>query len=166
VFRSQTFAKQHKRAARRAGFCFVAEAVNDLVDIEWMQLIIHEQSLRSRAVRLTAKTDLLLSVRKAAAAWNTRRHAASNSRHSARSAARVLSREVVMAEIPCVSVAIMQSTTVKTHAENSELLLKNFAIPGKSVAMPDGQDICQKDRESDRRLPDLAHDGTSRKLFE
>jgi hypothetical protein len=71
-----------------------------------------------------------------------------------------------MAEIPCVSVAIMQSTTVKTHAENSELLLKNFAIPGKSVAMPDGQDICQKDRESDRRLPDLAHDGTSRKLFE
>jgi hypothetical protein len=65
-----------------------------------------------------------------------------------------------------IAVAIMQSTTVKTRAENSELLLKNFAIPGKSVAMPDGQDICQKDRESDRRLPDLAHDGTSRKLFE
>jgi hypothetical protein len=41
-----------------------------------------------------------------------------------------------MAEIPCVSVVIMQSTTVKTRAENSELLLKNFTIPGKSVAMP------------------------------
>jgi hypothetical protein len=26
--------------------------------------------------------------------------------------------------------------TVKTRAENSELLLKNFTIPGKSVAMP------------------------------
>jgi hypothetical protein len=34
VFLSQTFAKQHKRAARRAGFCFVAEAVNDALDIE------------------------------------------------------------------------------------------------------------------------------------
>jgi hypothetical protein len=30
----------------------------------------------------------------------------------------------------------MQSTTVKTRAENSELLLKNVAIPGKRVAMP------------------------------
>src|ERR1700730_8905602 len=49
-------------------------------------------------------------------------------------------REVVMAEIPCVSVVIMQSTTVKTRAENSELLLKNFTIPGKSVAMPADSD--------------------------
>jgi hypothetical protein len=45
-----------------------------------------------------------------------------------------------MAEIPCVSVVIMQSTTVKTRAENSELLLKNFTIPGKSVAMPADSD--------------------------
>ena len=34
----------------------------------------------------------------------------------------------------------MQSTTVKTRAENSELLLKNFTIPGKSVAMPADSD--------------------------
>ena len=45
-----------------------------------------------------------------------------------------------MAEIPCVSVVIMQSMTVKTRAENSELLLKNFTIPGKSVAMPADSD--------------------------
>jgi hypothetical protein len=45
-----------------------------------------------------------------------------------------------MAEIPCVSVVIMQSKTVKTRAENSELLLKSFTIPGKSVAMPADSD--------------------------
>ena len=36
-----------------------------------------------------------------------------------------------MAEIPCVSVVIMQSTTEKTHAENSELYLKTLQFPEK-----------------------------------
>ena len=33
-FLLESFAKQHKRAARRAAFCFIAEAVNDVLDIE------------------------------------------------------------------------------------------------------------------------------------